>query len=142
MLMEFWGCHAKALRGRGGELTCFLADGMAHKLVARAFSSRKLHERLHAVQCIHVLKNPQGAVLSAQNSAFFNLSANKKQGLRKRSLQWFVAQPKPKIGKLAPQGTQMNEIITQEVAKRTQCKQWQMGGYMTSTRHLQSRRYS
>ena len=60
------------------------------------------------LQCIHVLKNPQGAVLSAQNGAFFNLSANTKHGLRKTSLQGFVAQPKPNIGRPAPQGAQMN----------------------------------
>ena len=77
-------------------------------LVARAFSAHKVHECLPALQCIHVLKNPQGAVLSAQNGAFFNLSADTKQGLRKRSLHGFVAQPKPNIGKAAPQGAQMN----------------------------------
>ena len=38
-------------------------------MVARAFSSRKTLERLPAVQCIHLLKNPQGAVLGAQNGA-------------------------------------------------------------------------
>ena len=66
---------------------------MAHKLlvVARAFSSHKVHERLPAMQCIHVLKNPRGAIANVQNSAFFNLSADRKQGLRKRSLQGFVA---------------------------------------------------
>ena len=36
-----------------------------------AFSTHKMLERLPAVQCIHVLENPQGAVLSAQNSAVF-----------------------------------------------------------------------
>ena len=143
MLVEFWGCHSKALRGRSGEWTCHLADGMAHKLVvARAFSARKMDERLHAVQCIHVLKNPQGAVLNAQNGAFLGRSADGKQGLRKRSLQGFVAQPKPNIGRPAPQGTQMNEMITEGVAKRTKCKAWQLGGYMTATHHLQSQRHS
>ena len=60
------------------------------------------------MQCIHVLKNPPRAVLSAQNGVLLNLSADTKQGLRKRSLQGFVAQPKTNIGRAAPQGAQMN----------------------------------
>ena len=106
MLVESWGCHSKALKGRSGDWTCFLVDGMAHGLVvARAFSVRKMHEHLPAVQCIQVLKNPQGAVLSAQNSVFLNRPANTKQGLRKRSLEGFEPQPKPNIARPAPQGT-------------------------------------
>ena len=70
----------------------------------QAFLARTKAERLHAVMCIHTLKNPQGAVPSAQNGAFLNRSADTKQGLRKRSLQGFVAQPKPNIGRPAPQG--------------------------------------
>ena len=116
---------------------------MAHRLlVARASSARKMDELLHAVHCIHVLKNPQGADLIAQNSAFLNGSADTKRGLKNRSMHGFVAQPKPNIGKPAPQGTQMNEIITERVAKRTKCKQWQISGYMTATYHLQSHRHS
>ena len=55
-------------------------------MVARAFSTHKMPERLPAVQRIDVLKNPQGAVLSAQNVRFFKVSGDTKQGLRKRSL--------------------------------------------------------
>ena len=106
--------------------------------VDHAFSARTKAESLHVVLCIHVLKNPQGAVPGAQNGAFLNRSAHTKQGLRKKSLQGFVAQPKPNIGRPAPQGTEMNEIITEGVAHRTECKQWQMGGYIRGTHHLQS----
>ena len=84
----------------------------------------------------------QGAVPIAQNGAFLNRSGDTKQGLRKRSLQGFVAQPKPNIGRPAPQGTEMNEIIIEGVANRTTCKQWQMGGYIQATHHLQSQRHS
>ena len=99
--MEFLGSRSKALRGCGGDSTH--ADGMARRLlVARAVSAHNSHERLPAVQCIHVWKSPQGAVLSAQNRAFFNLSPDMKQGLRRRSLQGFVAQPEPTIGRAAP----------------------------------------
>ena len=91
--------------------------------------------------CIHVLKNPQGAVPTAQNGAFLNRYADTKQGLRKRSLQGFVAQPKPNIGGPAPQGIEMNENITEGVAQRTKCKQWQMGGYIRGTHHVQSQRH-
>ena len=111
-------------------------------LVDKAFSARTKAERLHAALCIHVLKNPQGAVPSAQTGAFLNRSADTKQGLRKRSLQGFVAQPKPNFGRPAPQGTEMNEIITEGVAHRTKCKQWQMGGYIRGAHHLQSKRHS
>ena len=76
--------------------------------MARSFSAHKVYEGLRAVQCIHVLKNPQGAVLSAQNGALFNVCAETKQGLRKTSVQEFLAQPKSNIGKAAPQGAQMN----------------------------------
>ena len=86
------------------------------------------------VPCIHVLKNPQRAVPSAQNGAFFNLYADVKQGLRKRSLQGSVAQPKPNIGKAAPQGAQMNEIITEGVAKRpTMANGWVRDTYTPPT---------
>ena len=54
------------------------------------------------------MKDPQGAVLSAQNGAFFDLSADTKQGLRKKSLQGFVAEHKPNIGRAPQQGAQMN----------------------------------
>ena len=70
--------------------------------MARAFSVHKAHKRLLTVQCIHVLKNLHRAVLSAQNGAFFDLSADTKQGLRKRSLYGFVAQPNPNIGRAPP----------------------------------------
>ena len=106
--------------------------------VDQTFSAK----RLHAVLCIHVLKNPQRGGPSAQNGAFLNRSTNTKLGLGKRSLQWFVAQPKPNIGRPAPQGTKMNEIITEAVAHRTKCKQLQMGGYIHGTHHLQSQRHS
>ena len=123
--MEFWGCHSKALRCCGGDWTCRPADGLARgQLVARAFSAHKVHQRLPAVQCIHVLKNSQRAALIAQNGAVFNLFADTKHGLRKRFLQGFVAQPQPNIGRATPQGAQMNYIITEGVAKRTTCKQW------------------
>ena len=90
----------------------------------QAFSARTKAERLHAVLCIHTLKNPQGAVPTTQNDALLNRSADTKQGLRKRSLQRFAAQPKPNIGGRAPQGSEMNAIITEGVANMTKCKQW------------------
>ena len=123
-------------------LVCLLMVSHAGGPMDQAFSARTRAERVHAVPCIHVLKNPQGAVPSAQNGAFLNHSADRKQGLRKRSLQGFVAQPKPNIGRPAPQGTEMNEFITEGVAHRTKCKQWQMGGYIHGTHHLQSQRHS
>ena len=99
--MEFWGCRSEALRGCRGDWTCLLANGMARRLlVARASSVCKVHERLPAVHGVHVLKNLQGAFLSAQNGAFFNRSPDTKQGLRKRSLQGFVAHsPNPTSAK-------------------------------------------
>ena len=107
--MEFWDYRSKALRGCGGDWTYLPADGMARRLlVARAFSGHKAHERLLAMHCFHVLKNPQGSLLSAQNRVFLNLSADTKQGLRKRSLQEFVAQPKPNIGRAASHGAHIN----------------------------------
>ena len=136
-----WNFGAATLRHKKGAvesgLVCLLMAWHAGGPVDQAF----LAERLHAVLCIHVLKNPQVAVSSAQNGAFLNRSADTKQGLRKRSLQGFVAQPKPNIGKPAPQHTGMNEIITEGVAHRTKCKQWQMGGYVRGTHHLQSQRH-
>ena len=78
--VEFWGCRSKALRSCGGDWTYLLADGMARTLPpARAVSTHKVHEGLPAMHCIHVLKKPHGAFLRAQNSAFFNLSAETKQ---------------------------------------------------------------
>ena len=94
--MAFWGCRSKARRGCSGEWTCLSADGMAHRLLWRPgqFSVHKM-------------------VL------FFKVSGDTKQGLRKRSLQGFVAQPKPKIGRATPQRAQLNNIITEGLAKRT-----------------------
>ena len=109
-------------------LVCLLMAWHAGGPVDQAFSARTRAECLHAVLCIHVLKNPQGALPNAQNGAFLNRFADTKQGLRKRSLQGFVAQHKPNIGRPTPQGTEMNEIITEGVANRKKCKQWQMGG--------------
>ena len=123
-------------------LVCLLMAWHGGGPVDQAFSTRTKAKRLHAVLCILVLKNPQGAVPIAQNGAFLNRSADTKQGLRKRSPQGFVAQPKPNIGRPAPQGTEMNEIINEGVAHRTKCKQWQMGGYIRGTHHLPSRRHS
>ena len=106
--MEFWGCRCDALRGCPRDWTCVLAHGMARsELVAQAFSAHKVHECLPVVQCILVLTNPQKAVLGAQNGAFLDLFADTKRGLRKRSLQGFVARPKPNIGRAAAQGAQM-----------------------------------
>ena len=31
LLAEFWACHSKALKGRSGEWTCLLTDGMARR---------------------------------------------------------------------------------------------------------------
>ena len=63
---------------------------------------------------------------------FFNLSVDAKQGLIKRSLQGFAAQPKPNIGRAAPQGAQLNYIITEGVAKRTTMgKGWVHDTYMS-----------
>ena len=45
--------------------------------VDQAFSARTMAERVHAVLYIHTLKNPQGAVPSAQNGAFLNRSADR-----------------------------------------------------------------
>ena len=65
---------------------------------------------------------------------FFNLSADTKQGLRKRALQGSVVQPKPNIGRATPQGAQMNYIITEGVAKRTTMgKGWVHDTYMSPT---------
>ena len=50
---------------------------------------------------------------------FFKVSRDTKQVLRKRSLQGFVAHLKPNISRATPQGAQLNEIITEGVAKRT-----------------------
>ena len=142
MHVEFWGCHSRAQKGRSGEWTCLLVDGMARRwTVDQAFSARTKAERLHAVLCIHVLKNPQGAIPNAQNSAFLNHSPDMKQGLTKRSLEGFVAHPKPNIGRPAPPGTEINEIITEGVEHKTKCKQWQMGGYLRGTHRLQSQRH-
>ena len=141
-----WNFGAATLRHRKAAvesgLVRLLMAWHAGRLEDLAFSARTKAERQHAVLCIHMLKNPQGAVPSAQNGAFFNRSADTKQGLRKRSLQGFVAQPKSNIGRPAPQGSEMNEIITEGVANSTKCKQWQMGGYIRGTHHLQSQSHS
>ena len=86
------------------------------------------------MQCIHVLKNRKGRFSVHKTGPFFNLSAETKQGLRKRSLQGFVAQPEPNIGRAAPQGAQLNDIITEGVAKRTAMgKGWVHDTYMLPT---------
>ena len=65
---------------------------------------------------------------------FFNLSADTKQSLRKRSLRGFMAQPEPNIGTPAPHGAQLNDIITEGVAKRTTMgKGWLHDTYMLPT---------
>ena len=132
--------HRKAALESG--LVRLLMAWHAGRPVDHAFSAHTKAERLHAVLCIHTLKNPQGAVPNAQNGAFLNRSADTKQGLRKRSVQGFVAQPEPNPGRPAPQGSEMNAIITEGVANRTKCKQWQMGGYIRGTHHLQSQCHS
>ena len=141
-----WNLGAATLRHRKAAvesgLVCLLMAWHAGGPVDNAFSAGTKAERLHVVLGIQVLKNPQGAVPSAQNGAFVTRSADTKQRLRKRSLQGFVAQPKPNIGNAAPLGTEMNEVITKGVAHRTKCKQWQMGGYIRGTHHLQSQPHS
>ena len=76
--------HKKAAVESG--LVCLLMAWHAGGPVDQAFSAQRLHD----VLCFHVLKNPQGAVPSARHGAFHNLSADTKQGLRKRSLHSFV----------------------------------------------------
>ena len=123
-------------------LVRFLMAWHAGCPVDQAFSALTMADCLHAVLCIHTLKNPQGAVPSAKSGAFLNRFADRKQGLRKRSLQGFVAQPKPNIGRPAPQGREMNAIITEGDANRRKCKQWQMEGYIRGKHHLQSQRHT
>ena len=141
-----WNFGAATLRHRKAAvesgLVCLLMAWHATGPVDHAFSARTKAQCLHVVLCIHVLKNPDGAVPGAQNGAFLNRSADTKQALRERSLQGFVAQPKPNIGRPAPQGTEMKEIITKGVAHRAKCKQWKTGGYIRGARHLQSQRHS
>ena len=67
--------HKKAAVESG--LVCFLMAWHASRPVDQAFSARTKAERLHAVLCIHVFKNPQGAVPSAQKGAFLNRSADR-----------------------------------------------------------------
>ena len=67
--------HRKAAVESG--LVRFLMAWHAGHQVDQAFSARTKAERLHAVLCIHMLKNPQGAVRSAQNGAFLNRSAHR-----------------------------------------------------------------
>ena len=65
---------------------------------------------------------------------FFKLSADTKQGPRIRSPQGFVAQPKPNIGRAAPQAAQLNDIITEGLAKGTTMgKGWVHDTYMLPT---------
>ena len=82
--MEFWGCRSEALRGCRGDWTCLRADGVARRLlVGEAFPLHKAHKHLLAGQCIHVLKHPQGAALSAQNGVFFDLLPTRNRALEK-----------------------------------------------------------
>ena len=75
-----WNFGATTLRhGRAaveGGLVRFLVAWHAGCPVNQAFLARTMVERLHAVLCIHTLKNLQGAVPSAQNGAFLNRSAD------------------------------------------------------------------
>ena len=65
---------------------------------------------------------------------FFKVFGDTKRGLRKRSVQGFVAQPKPNIGRATPQGAQLNNIITEGLAKRTTMgKRWIHDTYMLPT---------
>ena len=67
--------HGKATVESG--LVRFLMAWHAGCPVDQAFSTRTMAECLHAVLCIHTLKNPQRAVPSAQNGAFLNHSADR-----------------------------------------------------------------
>ena len=75
-----WSFGAATLRHRKAAvesgLVRFLMAWHAGRPVDQAFSTRTKAERLHDVLCIHTLKNPQGAVPSAQNGAFLNRSAD------------------------------------------------------------------
>ena len=68
--------HSKAAVESG--LVCLLMTWHAGGPVDQAFSARTNAGRLRAVLCIHVLKNPQGAVPGAQKRAFLNRSADTK----------------------------------------------------------------
>ena len=83
-----------------------------------------------------------GTSQRTQNGAVFNLSADTKQGLRKRSLQGYVAQHKPDMDRAPPQSAEMNWIIIEGVAKKTTSKQREMGVHILPTVHLQSQRHS
>ena len=75
VVMEFRGCHSKALRGLSGEWTSLLADAMAHRLVvARAFLAHKVHQRLLAVQCIHVFMRTRKGGFSVHKTVRFSNS--------------------------------------------------------------------
>ena len=130
MPMGFWGCRSDGRRGCRGDCTSLSLLMAWHTGCCGGPGV----VTAQTVPCIHVLKNPQRAVPRPQNGAFFNLYADMKQGLRKRSLQGSVAQPKPNIGKAAPQGAQMNEIITEGVAKRpTMANGWVHDTYTPPT---------
>ena len=69
--------HGKAAVENG--LVRLLMAWHAGRRVDQTFSARTKAERLHAELCFHTLKNPHGAVLSAQNGAFLNRSAHGKR---------------------------------------------------------------
>ena len=97
-----WNLGAATLRHRKAAvesgLVRFLMAWHAGRPVDQAFSARTKVERQHAVLCIHTLKNPQGAVLSAQNGAFLNRSAGRNRAEEKGPCRGLWRSPKPTSG--------------------------------------------
>ena len=85
--------HGKAAVESG--LVRFLMAWRAGRPVEEPFSARTMGERLYAVLCIHMLKNPQRAVPTAQNGAFLNRSADRNKAKEKGPCRGLWHSPNP-----------------------------------------------